>query len=397
MITVENAIELILKNAPTFSKIKLPIEKCYGKVLAQDILSERDQPPFHRVAMDGVAIDFNEYQNSRREFKITGIQKAGIASLNLASSQECIEVMTGAVLPHNTNCVIRYEDTTIDGDKCIISNELVFNMMNNVHQKGSDHKKSCLLLKRGQTIYGPQVGIIASNGYSEVEVYKYPKIAVISTGDELVDLIDTPKDFQIRKSNSYALQAQLNYNGFNDVTQFHLPDEPKTLYEKLSKILESFDILVLSGGVSMGKFDFLPQIFNDLKIKKVFHKISQRPGKPLWFGVTENKAVFALPGNPVSAITCLRKYVIPSLQESMHQENLDEFVFLDSDYSFKKELTYFLPVKLYYKNAKLFAKPLTTNGSGDYGSLGNSDGFIELPKADQIFKKDHSFKLYRWS
>lgn len=396
MITVEKAIELIAQNIPELKTITLEIEKCHGKSLAQNIYSERDQPPFNRVAMDGVAIDFNEFQRGRREFKIQAIQQAGAAPLKLESIDSCIEVMTGGVLPINSNVVVRYEDTSIENDKCIISEELTFNMMNNVHQKGSDHKQGDLLLSRGQVINGPQMGIITSNGYKELSVIAHPKIAVISTGDELVELDQIPKDYQIRRSNSYAIETELRVQGFFEINSFHLPDVAEVLYHKLSEILNAHDILILSGGVSMGKFDFLPQVFNDLKIKKVFHNVSQRPGKPFWFGATEHKAVFALPGNPVSAITCLRRFVIPALLKEIDKNCNEEYAFIDCDFNFDKDLTYFLPVKLYFSEGKCMAKPIKTNGSGDYGSLGESDGFIELPKEQKVFKKNEAFKVFRW-
>jgi molybdopterin molybdotransferase len=396
MISVEEAVKLIKTHAPKFSKTSLPIEEAFGKTLAQDIHSERDQPPFNRMAMDGVAIDFNEYRHGRREFKIQGMQRAGEPQLTLTDKTQCIEAMTGGVLPQNATAVIRYEDTNIENGICTIKDDLTFNMMNNVHEKGSDHLQGNLLLSKGTVIYGPQIGIIASNGYKELAVYQEPRIAVISTGDELVDLNETPADHQIRRSNSYALKAELNTQGYNYVTHFHLPDDHGELFEKLSKILETHDVLVLSGGVSMGKFDFLPQVFTDLNVQKIFHKVSQRPGKPLWFGATDSKAVFALPGNPVSAITCLRRYVIPSLKEAQHTDYSTEYATLSENYEFKKDLTYFLPVKLFYKDGVLMAKPIKTNGSGDYGSLAYSNGFIELPKDQSVFKAGSSFKLFQW-
>lgn len=392
MISVESAIELINSHIPNFDTIRLSIDKCYGKVLAQDILSERDQPPFHRVAMDGVAIDFDKYQKGKRKFNVAGIQKAGVAPLTLNNKDECLEVMTGAVLPYNASAVIRYEDTKIENGICHIHDELTFNMMNNVHQKGSDNKSGDLLLSKGTRLYGPQIGIIASNGYKEVIVLNSPKIAVISTGDELVDLDETPLDFQIRRSNSYAIKAQLNFEGFKDVNCFHLLDDRDQLFKSLGEILNSHDVLVLSGGVSMGKYDFLPQVFSDLKVKKVFHNISQRPGKPLWFGATSNKLVFALPGNPVSAITCLRRYVSETLKKYP-----SEYATLETDFEFNKDLTYFLPVTITNKDHLLIATPIINNGSGDYGSLGKSDGFIELAKDKNLFKKGESFKLFRWN
>ena len=398
MITVSKAMSKILAHLPKSEVEILPIVKINEKILAQDIVSERDQPPFHRMAMDGIAIDLSEYQNGRREFKIQDIQRAGQAQLTLNNKIDCIEGMTGGVLPNNATAVIRYEDVKIENGIAIVQDELVFNMLNNVHQKGSDHKAGEVVLKAGTLLRGPQIGIIAANGYAEVKVNKDIKIAVISTGDELVDLGNMPLDHQIRRSNPYALRSELNCSGFQHVQMFHLNDDKTHLYNELKTILKNHDVLVLSGGVSMGKFDFLPQIFADLQVTEIFHKVTQRPGKPLWFGVQSEKMIFGLPGNPVSAVTCLRRFVVPALVTQREGTACAQvYAKLTSEYEFNKALTYFCPVKVEVNSAGEFiATPIKTNGSGDYGSLAYSDGILELDKETNVFKAGTSHKVFMW-
>ncbi|MCB0414948.1 MAG: molybdopterin molybdotransferase MoeA [Bdellovibrionales bacterium] len=401
MISVQKAEELLALYPPAVFTQTVSLEDSLHKVLAQSISSKRDQPPFHRVAMDGIALRFDDYKKGIRSFKVANLQKAGEPQKTLDAEGACIEVMTGAVLPKNTDCVVRYEDIEIIDGYAQLNIEVDF--MQNIHQKGSDHQQGTEVLPAGVKMTSPRIGIAASNGYSQVQIYAMPKIAIVSTGDELVDLQETPQDHQIYRSNSFSLQAELNSFGFKDIQSFHIEDNKESLLEKLSFILNEYGVVILSGGVSMGKFDFLPQILSDLKTKEIFHKISQRPGKPFWYGVGEKgQGVYALPGNPVSCLVCLRRYVVPALYKAMgsrldvERGSQSEGV-LAKDFTFEKNLTYFLPVKASKNHENIIELlPCPTNGSGDYGALGESDGFIELPLEKTFFKKGESYKYFPW-
>ena len=403
MITVNEAVSLIETHLPKLEKSRVPIEASVGKILAQEIKSERHQPPFNRMAMDGIAIDFKRWESGQRSFKVEGMQRAGEAQKTLSSHENCMEAMTGGVLPEGASAVIRYEDVRIDNGIAYIDENISVENMMNVHQFGIDHKQGDSLLKVGSFIRGAQVGIIASNGYSEIEVYDTPKIAIVSTGDELVDFGSDPLPHQIRKSNPYALQGELNGFGFEKTKLFHLKDEKEDIYNTLKNILDKYQVVVLSGGVSMGKFDFIPQVLGDLEVKQHFHKVAQRPGKPLWYGTgTKGQGVFALPGNPISCVTCLRRYVIPALFKAMNAENesvcvQQQYAVLKEDYLFNKSLTYFLPVCLEEgEDGVTYGHPIKTNGSGDYGALAFSDGIMELDKEVDQFKAGDKLPLFRW-
>jgi molybdopterin molybdotransferase len=402
MITVDEAANLIAQNLPIWKTKKVPLENSIGKILAQEICSEREQPPFNRMMMDGIAFEFESFQKGQRSFPIQDMQRAGEAQKKLVNSTDCFEGMTGGVLPEGCDCVIRYEDIEIVDGVANIASDISATLMQNVHAKGIDHHKGDLLLDKGQRLSGPQIGIIASNGLSEIEVFDTPKIAVISTGDELVDFGQYPLAHQIRRSNPYALKAELNAFGLEKIDLFHLQDDPEEIMTKLQEILISHDVLVLSGAVSMGKYDFLPQAFSDLKINKVFHKVTQRPGKPFWYGTKEvdgqRKAIYALPGNPISCLVGLRRYVVGSIFQAMERKTPSRaYATLTRDFVFKKDLTYFLPITFEYdQEGRTLATPLPTNGSGDYGALGPSQGMIELPRGRDLFKKGESFPLYIW-
>jgi molybdopterin molybdotransferase len=222
---------------------------------------------------------------------------------------------------------------------------------------------------------------------------------VVGTGDEVVAIDQKVEPYQIRQSNAYAIAAALKLSGYDKVTCFHLRDDKDELRANLSEMLKDFDVLVLSGGVSMGKFDYIPDVLADIGVKVVFHQVKQRPGKPFWFGNNkEGKPVFALPGNPVSTQVGLYRYVLPYLNKAVNAYALEqEFVVLDRNVDVKTDRTYFLPVKIKgQEDGRLLATPVFPRVSGDYAALAKSDGFIELLEGIFEFPMGAAARLYRW-
>jgi molybdopterin molybdotransferase len=204
---------------------------------------------------------------------------------------------------------------------------------------------------------------------------------------------------QIRMSNGPAVISLLESHGYHDCQHDHLVDEPEILRQRIGEHLDLADVLILSGGVSMGKADYIPEVLADLGVEAVFHKISQRPGKPMWFGMGPNKqAVFALPGNPVSTLVCCRQYVIPALAKASGlKERQPEFAALAQDVTFEPELTCFLPVRLLSNTGgQLLAMPVHTNTSGDFASLSGTDGYLELALEQSSFPAGTVAQLHRW-
>jgi len=401
MITVKEADNFIFKNCEEFPARHVPLRKAFGMVLREDLIADRDQPPFDRVTMDGIAINFSSFESGNRGFPVEGIQKAGncACALTLKDKNNCIEVMTGAPLPSGCDCIVPVEEININNGKAQLQEKLQLTRMMSVHSRGSDRKRGECLVQKGCRLLSPQVAVAAAIGNTEVLVTQQPKIAVIGTGDELVDIDQKIQTFQIRQSNSYALQSALALSGYTEVTRFHIKDDKDELRSRFDEILKSFDVLVISGGVSMGKFDYIPEILNELGIQVLFHKVKQRPGKPFWFGESkEGKPVFALPGNPVSTQIGLVRYVYPFLEKASGIKELkEEFAVLNEDVDIDTAFTYFLPVKIKVsENGCLGAFPVTPNGSGDYASLAQSDGFIELPAETYQFSKGTATRLYRW-
>lgn len=394
MISVELAWQLVAKEFVSITFEEVSLEDSLGRILAEDILADRDGPPFDRVTMDGIAI-FSKKLETQRDFNLEQIAKAGEPQKQLMNPDNAIEVMTGAPLPLGCDTIIRYEDLVINNNIAHVQNHVPANVVN-VHFKGSDFKVFDVIVTKNSLIHAPMIGILASSGKSKVLVVKHPKIAVVSTGDELVGVDEIPLDHQIRRSNLYGLSACLQSFGFHNIEKFHLPDNPQIIFENLKKILQKVDVLILSGGVSEGKFDFIPQTLNDLGVEKIFHKISQKPGKPLWFGKKDSKIIFALPGNPVSSLMCLRRYYIEAVCRLSDDLGIANKLILESDVSLNGDRVYFPAIKIINKNGQLMARPLIGNGSGDYLTLKNSDGFIELDPAKGPFKAGHVVSFYSW-
>jgi molybdopterin molybdotransferase len=345
--------------------------------------------------MDGIGITVTAFNSGIREFKIEGIQAAGSAQLTLENKNNCIETMTGAVCPKNVEAVVQYELLTIkNGVAKVALDEIKY--FQNIHKKGLDRKENDVLIKKNTTISSAEIGVLATVGKAKVKVAKIPRVMIISTGDELVEVDQTPLEYQIRRSNVHTLVSLLSRLKIEADT-IHIADDKPLLKQKIEDVLDNFDVLLFSGAVSKGKFDFLPEVLDELGVKKLFHKVKQRPGKPFWFGEKDKKTVFAFPGNPVSTFVSCMKYFYPWFNKSVGIDyNNQNFAVLAKDFSFKSDLTYFLQVKLENQNGTLLAYPIAGHGSGDLANLVDNDGFIELPRGKDLFCKGEVFPLHSY-
>lgn len=391
MISVNEAHDIVKEYNFPFSQKITSIESLSNGTLAQDICADRDYPPFNRVMMDGIAVNFDIFKhNKAHSFPIADIAPAGEIQKILSNKFECIEVMTGAPLPIGCDLVIPYEQVEIvDNIANVIGDN--YSLFDNVHHMGSDAKTGEVIVSKGQRLNGPIWGILASFGITEVLTSKSPNINIISTGDELVDCSERPEDHQIRRSNSIALSASLKKFGYTDLVQSHLNDNPDEINSHFKQSCVDYDILIYSGGVSKGKFDYLPETWANNGVKKLFHGVSQRPGKPLYFGIHEKTGtlILGLPGNPISSLVCLHRYLL--VRKPIYVE-------LQSDVVFMKNLTCFKPVKLHFNDKGVVeASPIDFKNSGDFSILSKSDGFIELPVDKELFKKGEVYPYYPWS
>ncbi|MFB0944976.1 MAG: molybdopterin molybdotransferase [Spirosomataceae bacterium] len=395
LISVEKATQIILNQRVGFGAELVSIDAAFGRTLAESLLADRDFPPFDRVTMDGIAINFQPLSGGQQAFTIEATQTAGEPQLTLQNQSNCIEVMTGASLPIGTDTVIRYEDLKIENGLATINAKI--RAKQNVHRKGEDHSKNVLLIPANTVLRSPELAVAATVGKSELRVKKLPKVAVITSGDELVNVNETPLPHQIRHSNSYSIAALLQPYGISP-THFHIADNFEETKSQLKSALENFDVLILSGGVSMGKKDFIPDALAALDVEKLFHKLAQRPGKPFWFGKSGDKTIFALPGNPVSTFVCVRRYFIPWLRQNIGLEALNcSYAKLKEEITFKPSLSYFLQVKITTdEHATQWATPVRGNGSGDFVNLSHANGFIELPQETMTFEQGEVYRIWRF-
>ena len=401
MLTPAEAEKLIRENLTFFHREDCPIASAHGRVLRIDLRADRDLPPFDRVTMDGYALRAASLVAGEKKFRVEAVQAAGMRPFKLgAAADACIEIATGAVLPEGADCIVPYEDTTRDNHTIIISVDAAKLAAGHaVHCRGSDHHSGDVIVRGGTRLTGREIAVAATCGYPTLIVSQAPKVAVVATGDELVEVETRVAAHQIRRSNDYALRAALMTAGYPNVERFHLRDVRHEIEHLLWHIVAEFDVVLVTGGVSKGKFDYLPAELDRQGVKKIFHGVAQRPGKPFWFGVSaRGTPVFALPGNPVSAYTCLHRYVLPALAHASGASPIaPRTVALAAPVSFKPQLTYFLPVKLSSgPGAELLATPDPSNTSGDLAGLVGTDGFIELPADQTEFPAGTLAPLWTW-
>ena len=370
-----------------------------GSVLREDVAADRDLPPFDRATMDGIAVDSAAFAKGVRAFSIEGLQKAGSPALSLKSRNACLEITTGAVLPKGCDCVIPVEYVEMDGRVAKVRDEFKARPTVNVHRKGSDAHKGDVLLRSGCRLATAQIAVAAAVGKAKILVTKIPTVALVGTGDELVEIDRPVKPFEIRRSNTCALAAGLALSGYTRVKRFHIGDDQKKLRAGLKKILQKYDVVILSGGVSKGKLDFVPRVLAELGVTVLFHKVQQRPGGPLLFGKTaDGKPIFGLPGNPVSTQICLYRYVLPYLNKAIGlAPRAADHVALSEAVTVKTAVTYFLPVTVTSaQDGRLNAAPVFPQNSGDFVSLAKTDGFIELPVETFRLRKGSVQRFYGW-
>lgn len=395
MISVNEAWELLKTHAPPRADSTLELQNCAGHSLRQDLAADRDYPPFDRVAMDGYAFSHASWKAGRRQFFIQETQTAGQEPVRLKAGELCVEIMTGAKLPQGCDVVVRYEDTRREGADVFLDAALNLEPFANVHRQGDD-------CREGQTFSPPRVtppvaAIAASFGFASLRVRKPFRISIIGTGDELVAIEEKPRDYQIRSSNIHALRMAMTQRGHAVVFCQSLRDDRALIHATVRQALENSDIILLSGAVSAGTADFVPSVLSDLQVTKIFHKIAQKPGKPLWFGQNEKGvSVFGLPGNPVSSLICAYRYVLPYLENGEGERPYAELL---TKRSGPRKLTQFPAVSVRFtKDGRIVAEAVAHQGSGDFVSLNGTQGFLEIPGEQEpgFDPEQKHFPLYLW-
>ena len=398
MTTPTEAEGAIRDGMPAFGPQIVQLGEAAGRVLAQPAAAERDQPPFDRVTMDGIAIRYSDLKLGLR-FRIAGTLAAGSPPVTGTPQSQCLRIMTGAVLPADLDTVVPIERIEIDEAFAEISASAEISPGQFVHRRGSDRQAGERVLSPG-TVLGPaEIAVLASVGAGTVSVAGLPDVAIISTGDELVGPEDPVLPHQIRSSNDHAIAAGLIRHRLATVNRHRLNDDEAARLATISRLHDAHDLLILSGGVSMGQFDYVPAVLQTLGCEVRFHKIRQKPGRPMWFGVSgQGKPIFALPGNPVSTLLCMTRYVIPAFRfaAGIPQRPPLEFQ-LEHAVEGPKDLTYFVPVVLMpTRDGGTVASPRPTNTSGDFTTLAGTDGFLELPPGSGNHAAGSAGRFFGW-
>lgn len=377
MISFEEALNTVLNQTFSYGKDEVELVQSLGRILDETITADRDFPPFDRATKDGIAIRFDDFSSAEKGFKLLGTAQAGSPQQTLDSGKNCIEVMTGAMVPKNADTVIMYEHTYQKDGMFFIGEPIKRGQ--NIHYRASDIPKNETLLFPGTKIGPAEIGVLATVGKSKVWVKKLPNVAVIATGNELVDVSESPEPYQIRTSNSHTLVTLLREATIH-ADSFHFKDDAPIIQENLANLLSSYDVLLLSGGVSKGKYDFLPEAFATLGIQKLFHRVRQRPGKPFWFGNhTDSKTlIFSFPGNPVSTYVNYHLYFVPWLNKILGLKTPSFTVLLEETMENSTDLTLFKGATLSSRQGCQYARILPSTGSGDLLSLSRADGFVQL-------------------
>lgn len=309
MISVQEALDLVEETVSISMPKKVPLLNCLGLILAEDIHSPIEMPPFDQSAMDGYAVNFDP---SIETYKVVGEIQAGSGETHQLFAGEAVRIFTGAAVPESATTVVRQEDVVRVGD------EISFTAIKdnaNIRPKGEQIQKGELAMEAGMELNPAAIGFIATLGITELLVYARPRIAIVTTGNELVKPGKELAHGQIYESNSIMLEAALKYFGFVEVEHYAVKDTYEGTVEALKSAVETCDLLIVSGGISVGDYDFVGKALNELDFEQVFYKVRQKPGKPLMFGTIGQKLVFALPGNPAAALTSFYMYILPSLNK----------------------------------------------------------------------------------
>lgn len=407
MISVDNASKIIRSNINISGLEKVDILSCLNRILAQDIKSKDNIPPFDNSAMDGFALKSKSTKgvsrNSPKILRVIEDLPAGKTTKKRIKDNEAARIMTGSAMPQGADCVVKVEETEAVKAGYVrrsLPSVKIFRKIpkgENVRYAGEDVRKGDGVLTKG-TIIGPaEAGMIASLGINKIKVYKKARVGILSTGDELVDIGNRLTKGKIRNSNSYSLNAAILDCGAQAVNLGIASDKKSELKKKIKKGIDSkLNILLISGGVSVGDYDFVLDVLKDLGAKIKFWRVRMRPGKPLLFAMLDKVLVFGLPGNPVSSLICFEEFVKPSIMQASGVKNFkhrEVYAVSKDAIDKKKDLRYFLRVKTESKNGKLFASLTGPQGSGILKSLVLADGIMVIPEGVQKVKRGDLVKV----
>ena len=364
---------------------RVALDAGFGRVLAQPLAADRDAPPFDRSTRDGFAVRASDVAGVPATLKLIGEVAAGAEFRGTVAPGQCVQIMTGAAVPPGADAVVMIEYTEPSAGRVVVQRSVPAGA--NVVPRGREAKSGTQVLAAGCRMGYAEMSIAAQFGHAQFSVFAHPRVAIVSTGDELVPVAEAPGPFQIRNSNSYSLAAQVALSRGVPVQLGTAPDERAALREKMAEGLAA-DALVLTGGVSMGKYDLVEEVLRSLGAEFRFDSVSMRPGKPTAFGVCRGKPVLGLPGNPVSTMVTFELFGVPLLDilsgapaRSLPLANARTKLPIRE----KAALAHFVPARLTRENGETYAEQLSWQGSGDVAALAQADCFLVVTESQLEF------------
>lgn len=395
MISYKEAYDTIINRAKHFGVEQVDITAVSGRILAEDIYADRNYPPFNRSAMDGFAVRADDVNG--HPLTITDTIMAGMKTQEKVSVGTCMKIMTGAPVPEGADTVIRVEDSLTTGNEVLFTPTKKLVKGANIATEGEDVKANTLLLEKGRMCNHSVVGVLSTVGKKTIALYQQPRVVILATGSELRDVDEPVAPYEIRDANSYVLYALFQQLGITPILRVKVEDDKKALQEVISGLPEH-DLLVLSGGVSMGEADYVPEVLANEGITNIFHKLKIKPGKPVWFGEgTQGQYVFGLPGNPMSVQVGFRLFIQPLLERCKSVVRKQNFNLpLVGGRTKKSAFDEFFPCKVVHGSQGLSLEKIKYNGSGDMKATLFSDGLVWQPADSMILEDKEGVMFIPW-
>lgn len=396
MISFERALKEILHNTDARPAEKTLIENSLGRILKEDIYSEIQMPPFDKAAMDGYALHAQDTRGATVRLKCIGLIQAGESFKKEIRRGECVKIMTGAPLPQNTDAVIMVENTRVSAQNVEILSSV--EKGENVCFQGEDIKPGQRVIEKGREISPSDVAIFATVGKKFVKVTGKPRVAILNTGGEIVPVGAKLGKNKIYNSNGPLLTALLKSDGIEPHLSGTVRDNFKELKEAVKKVL-NMDMLLVSGGVSMGDYDLVPEVLISLGVKRIFHKVNIKPGKPLFFGIKENTVVFGIPGNPVSNFLTYLVFIRPALYRMAGYKYCGPVFkegIVEKEFYSKSGRKHFVLAKITKKDNCYYLEPVASHGSADTLALAKAGGFMAMDENLSVIKKNSKIRFITW-
>ncbi len=394
MITADEALRLVLGNVAALGVERVPLLNALGRVLAEDIRAPRDIPPFDNSAMDGYAVLARDLASASESapvrLQVLETVGAGTMPTRTVRPGTAVRTMTGAPIAAGADAVVQVERTRAAGDAVEVLAPVAAGT--SIRPRGEDVRSGDLVISAGSELSPPDIGMLASINRSMVDVWRRPRAAIVCTGDELVDIDQIPAGAQIVNSSAYALAAAIIEAGGEPTILKVARDTEAEIRERLTEALR-FDVVFSTGGVSVGQFDHVKGVLDDLGLRTIFHGVAQKPGRPLKFGVAGGCPVFGLPGNPVSTLVCFYLYAVPALAKMSGRSRIGlprVGVACAEDIKAAKNLTEFVRVRLERRDGKLYASTTGNQGSGILSSVSRADALLIAPASETMLKAESS-------